>query len=295
MRLYEAVDPEKYAAMAAQDARASGESALQQQMRALSRSGASISSGQALALRGQYQRALAVAQAAAQTSGRLTGMQEQLKRLGAITEAGNTLLGTGKSMFDSGVAAEGQGIDAQKATVEARAQVGALLRQSADIFGMGDDALAKSGALLQGAADVEKSAADVLSQQASAERAVLEGRKSAADALATQAGISESAARLGIAQAGQLTETAKTWQQSASTWNSYLSNLEGAYNDVTGAYAKQAGAYGTLASSFASAADYYARAAQLQMQADTQGGGGGSVYMPMQKSTDLTLDWWPGN
>lgn len=278
VNLLRAVHPDTMAARAGADAQSASDSAYKQLLRGISRSGGSLTSGNALSLERSHKAALATLKASAMTRGRNLGYDKQESYLKDVAALANTLLGTGTSMFNSGIEAESQSASARKAAADVEAQMGSLFTNAAQIFGMGNDAITGAGSLYTKAADIEKGAADVLGMAASAESASAGARAQAISGINTQAGIYKDAVSAQLGQASALNETARTWQNSAAMLNSYLSNLNNANSQVVGAY-------GTLANAFLQAADYYAKAGSIEVSANNGGGGGDWSSSPSKSTT----------
>lgn len=278
VNLLRSVHPDTMAARAGADAQSASDSSYQQLLRTIARSGGSLTSGNALALQRQHKTALATLKASAMTRGRNLGYDKQESYLKDVASLANTLLGTGTSMFNSGIEAESQSASARKAAADVEAQMGSLFTNAAQIFGMGNDAITGAGSLYTKASDIEKGAADVLGMAASAENASANARAQAISGVKTEADIYNNAVSAQLGQAGALNETARTWQNSAAMLNSYLSNLNNANSQVVGAY-------GTLANAFLQAADYYAKAGSIEVSANNGGGGGGWSSSPSKSSS----------
>lgn len=190
-----AIDPDKYVASAAADVQSSYAGTYQQMLRQLSRTGASGSSGNAIAAKQQWARALATAKAAAKTKATQTGNSERLSALSEAIKTAASASEEGKSLTDSGTAALSTAADKRSAAV---------------------DALGKQASAYATAAGIEKSAADV-------EESAVSTRASALNAATAAQSEVNSAAKTyaeGLqSRASYYTEQAKSWGEIAGETN----------------------------------------------------------------------------
>lgn len=287
-QIYDAVNPETYAARAMADTQAQTESANAQMMRDIARRGGSLTSGAAATLRQQLARSLAAATAAAAIKGRKEGYSMQGSILEKIGTLANQMMQTGTTMFNSGIDAEDKAGQNKLRAAQVQEAMGSLYKNAADMFGIGNSAVSGAGSLYGAAADVERDAASVLSSAANAESSAANARSQAISGLNTQGGMYKDAAILKLNQAGALNDTAKVYQGNAQVKNQYLSNLNTANRTVVESY-------GTLASAMDAAAKYYLNAAATEVGANTGrgggGGGGGGVRVGSSSSSDEN-DFW---
>ena len=152
-----AIDPDRYVASAAADVQGSYASAYQQLMRQISRTG-STGSGMAGALKQQWARTLANAQAAAKTKARQTGVSEKLSALA--------------SAFTTAEGASKQGADLTTQGVSA-------LSAAADTKGKAISGVATQAATQAQAASVDKAATDTRTSAYTSNAALLNSAVSA--------------------------------------------------------------------------------------------------------------------
>ena len=282
LRQYAAVSPDAYAARAGADVQNASDIARAQNERALARRGVSLSSGAAATLQKQRATALAAAKAAAMTRGREAGRKEQVGILGSMSSLANQLLQTGTTMQKTGVDEELGSANARKAAADVTEAMGRLFANAGTIFGIGNDAVKDAGGLYNAAGGLEATAADMLGKAANAESASVAARDAAVKGIATQAGITGDAAKLSLAQANTLNDTAKTYQGNAQIKNSYLSNLNDANRTIVGGY-------NALSDAMNRAANYYLGGASIAQREYGGGGGGGGVNIV---STPAPADDW---
>lgn len=132
-KLYNALAGDKAASRAAADVQSSYSNAYGQLVRDLSRRGVSSSSGNALALRQQFDQALATALAGAKTLARNGAIKDQASMLGSITNAANALIGSGNQTISVGQAGQANAITAKNSAVNAIQQQGALQAQAGNL------------------------------------------------------------------------------------------------------------------------------------------------------------------
>ena len=287
-QIFDAVNPETYAARSMADTQAQMENANAQTMREIARRGGSLTSGAAATLRQNLARALATATAAAASKGRKEGYSMQGSILEKVGTLANQMMQTGTSMFNSGIDAEDKAGQNKLRAAQVQEAMGDLYKSAADMFGLGNTAIASAGSLFGKAADIEKDAASVLSASANAESAAADARSRAISGIDTEGGMYKDAASLTLSQANALNDTAKVYQGNAQVKNQYLSNLNTANRTVVESY-------GTLASAMDAAARYYLNAAATEVGANTGrgggGGGGGGVRVGSSSSSDEN-DFW---
>lgn len=281
MKLYGAVDPAVYSARMQADAKAKLDSEEAQMRRNVARAGGSITGGNALALQKQYRQAMATAVAAAANKGRQLGLDKQGEFLKTISDAANSLIGTGNQTFSAGVGAQNAGNSAINDAGELEAKKTQLISTGAQIFGLGDAAMKSAGDLYGDAADIigKENASLGLSADKIKQSADLDA--SAASIAKDMASIYGSAASAQLSQAEVLGKNASTLNQTASTWTSYLSALENAY--------------GNAARISANTSDMYSSIVKAGNGAGG-GGGGGRMLGGMNVSQAPEDDWmnWRG-
>jgi hypothetical protein len=283
-RIFDAVNPETYAARSMADTRAQMESANAQTMRDIARRGGSLTSGAAATLRQNLARALATATAAAASRGRKEGYSMQGSILEKVGTLANQMMQTGTTMFNSGIDAEDKAGQNKLRAAQVQEAMGSLYKNAADMFGIGNAATKGAGDLFGAAAGVEKDAASVLSASANAESEAANARSRAISGIDTEGGMYKDAASLTLSQANALNDTAKVYQGNAQVKNQYLSNLNDANRTVVSSY-------GTLASAMGAAARYYLNAAGQEISANN-GGGGHSVGGGGVKVSSAPEDDW---
>ena len=133
VKLYNALSGDNQVSMAASDIQSSYQNAGDQARRNLARRGVSSSSGAAQTLERQYAQALATALAAAKTRARKSAISDQAEMLGNITNAansiigsGNTTLNTGDKLAESAISAKGKAADVQGDIASQLASAGQL-------------------------------------------------------------------------------------------------------------------------------------------------------------------------
>ena len=149
IRIYGEIDQDRYVAAAAQDMQTQGENVRAQNERNLARRGVSPTSGAAQALSQQYDRALAVARAAAMTRARERGLNDKAAALQSlIANNANTFLQTGGQLASIGASAQGQAVGAQKGAADVLGTQGGLYGKAGDILGNAGQLQGSQGSLL---------------------------------------------------------------------------------------------------------------------------------------------------
>lgn len=180
-RLYRMLSGDNQVSMAAHDVQSSFQNAGSQALRDASRRGVSSGSGAMGALRQQFDRAMAVALAAAKTQARKSAIGEQASMLGTITDKANSLLQGGANVYNAGLAG-------QKAAADAKQTAAGIEKTIADIYNTG-------GSLYGDAAKLQMSQADTFRQiQSSEDSARIGYLNVATDAFGKSGSIQASAA-----------------------------------------------------------------------------------------------------
>ncbi|MBO7687129.1 MAG: hypothetical protein J6V72_12130 [Kiritimatiellae bacterium] len=134
------LDPNALVSRAAADTQASYQNALAQQERENARRGVSAGSGNAMALRNQFARALGAALSANKTNAYETGLDRYGAGLGAIASFANDLRKTGAAVY-------GQGLEGQKAGEGARGDAATVLTQISNLLSESGKMSATAGEL----------------------------------------------------------------------------------------------------------------------------------------------------
>lgn len=252
--------------MAAADTQSSFDSAYQQMIRNIARSGGATGSGSSVAkLQKQYMQALATAKAAAKTRARTAGIKDRLPALGLITDKANSILGTGNTMYQAGVTAQNAGATATKGAGDLQtakaglvADAGKLQASAGELFGTAGNLQTSAGNLMKGAGDLQTSAANTMSAAGDAQYR---------------------AGALGASKASALTDAGQLYVQTGNLQNSYLQTVNSAYNNLSDA--------------MIAAANYYRDAAATEVSAVNGGGGGGGggVRITNSDSGDNWMNW----
>lgn len=124
LKLYGEFDPDRYVAGAAQDVQSQADNARGQSERQLARMGVNPTSGVYAALKGQLQRSLATAKAAAMTRARERGKTDAATMFQSlIADNANKFLSQGGSLAGQGAAIKGQGANAQTGAASVLADI----------------------------------------------------------------------------------------------------------------------------------------------------------------------------
>ena len=127
IELFRGIDPDRYVAGAAQDVQSQFDNASAQGERELARRGVSPTSGAALALNDQRNRALAVARASAMTRARERGINDQASAFQSLlANNANTFLQTGGQLASIGSSAQAQAANAKKGAASVLGESGDL-------------------------------------------------------------------------------------------------------------------------------------------------------------------------
>ena len=147
VRLYGQIDPDRLAGVAAQDVQSQFDNARGQGIRNLSRMGVNPTSGAALALEEQRNRALAVARAASMQRAKEQGRAEQRSAFqDLVTGNAQRFLQTGGQLASIGASGQQAAVGAQKGAAD-------VLGSAAGIYGKAGDLGLNFGNSLRGAYD----------------------------------------------------------------------------------------------------------------------------------------------
>lgn len=134
IELFRGIDPDRYVAGAAQDVQSQFDNASAQGERELARRGVSPTSGAALALNDQRNRALAVARASAMTRARERGINDQASAFQSLlANNANTFLQTGGQLASIGTSARAQGVGAQQGAAGVLGNAGNLFGNAGEL------------------------------------------------------------------------------------------------------------------------------------------------------------------
>jgi hypothetical protein len=140
------INPDSFVSMAAVDTQRAGQNTQAQMDRGLSRSGVDAAGSRSMALRQQYQQALASAIAGAKTRARFQGKQMQGQALQSGVQTANALLGQGSQIAGQGLQAQGMAGQMQGQAVQAGQAAGQMFNAAGQLQGQSAQLQGQQGA-----------------------------------------------------------------------------------------------------------------------------------------------------
>ena len=163
LQRYGEIDPNRWAASAAQDVQKSMDNAQGQMRRNLARQGVNPSSGSAQAqLQKLFQNSLAVAKAAAMTRARERGITEKASAFQSLlANNANTFLGTGGQLASIGASGQGAAVSAQRGAADVLNAQGGLYNAAGGLLDRAGSLQGTQGSLLNNVANGNANLANV--------------------------------------------------------------------------------------------------------------------------------------